>query len=515
MRVEKVAFEKTGSFSRIFLDYIASKSELAHTHSFEPSIQGFEKALSYRKLSAKNRNTLVSVLNEQYEALTKSENVEANIKSLRDKNTFTVTTGHQLNIFTGPLFFIYKIVTTINICRELAERFPEYNFVPVYWMASEDHDFEEINHTFVDGEKFIWETEQTGAVGRFTTAELAALADTIPGKIETFKKAYSDSDNLADAARYYVNELFGDTGLVVVDADHQDLKAEFKSVVKEELINQTAFKKVTERSEFLTKKGYKPQLNPREINLFYLDEGLRARIEKEGDLYKIVDTDLSFSQEEILTLLDEHPERFSPNVILRPLYQEVILPNLGYVGGPAELAYWLQFKEMFDYFEIDFPVLMPRNFGLYVDKNAQRKEKKLGLSHEDIFADLDALKKKYVHSMNGKLGLDKERGEVKKLYKSINDLADKIDVTLVDHVKAQYTKHQQCLDRIELKLVKAEKRNREEEMRMINDLKEYAFPGGTLQERKVNFLSINREDFIDKLLELTDPFDLKMNIYLE
>ena len=329
MKVEKVALDKTGSFSQIFLDYIASEAKLAHTHSFEPSIQGFEKALSYRKLSADHRNTLVSVLNDQYAALTISEEVDKNIKSLKDQNTFTVTTGHQLNIFTGPLFFIYKIVSTINICRELTDKFPEYNFVPVYWMASEDHDFDEINHTYVDGEKFIWETEQSGAVGRFTTEELVVLADTIPGKIEIFKKAYADSANLADAARHYVNELFGDSGLVVVDADHPELKAEFKSIVKAELLNQSAFVKVTERSEFLIKKGYKPQLNPREINLFYLDDGLRARIEKEGELYKIVDTDLSFTQTEILSLLDEHPEKFSPNVILRPVYLEIILPNLG------------------------------------------------------------------------------------------------------------------------------------------------------------------------------------------
>lgn len=515
MRVEKVALDKTGSFSQIFLDYLASKPELAHTHSFEPSIQGFEKALSYRKLSADYRNTLVGVLNEQYTGLSISERVEANINLLKDQNTYTVTTGHQLNIFTGPLFFIYKIVTTINICRKLAEKFPEYNFVPVYWMASEDHDFAEINHTYVDGAKFTWETEQTGAVGRFTTKELVALADSIPGKIEIFKKAYAESANLADAVRHYVNELFGETGLVVIDADHQALKAEFKSIVKAELLNQSAFNKVTERSEFLVKKGYKPQLNPREINLFYLDKGLRARIEKEGNFYSIVDTDMSFTENEILALLEEHPERFSPNVILRPVYQEVILPNLGYVGGPAELAYWLQFKGMFDFFKIDFPVLMPRNFGLYVNKNAQRKEEKLGLTHEDLFAPLDTLKKKYVHAMNGKLGLEKEREQVEKLYKSINDLAVKIDTTLEDHIQAQYTKHQQCLDRIETKLVKAEKRNREDEMRMINDLKEYAFPGGTLQERRVNFLSINHDNFIEELLSLVEPFDLRMHIFLE
>lgn len=514
MRVEKVDLEKTGIFSKIFLDYIAGEAKLADMYSFEPSLKGFEKALSRRKFSVDNRNTLVNVLNEQYKGLSITDDVVQNINLLKDQNTYTVTTGHQLNIFTGPLFFIYKIVTTINICRELAEKFPKYNFVPVYWMASEDHDFAEINHTYVDGEKFIWDTEQSGAVGRFTTSELADLADSIPGKIDIFKKAYMESATLADACRHYINALFGETGLVVLDADHPDLKAEFKSVVKEELVNQSAFNKVNDKSDALLAIGYKPQINPREINLFYLDDGLRSRIEKDAGTYKVLDTDLSFTQDEILALLEEHPEKFSPNVILRPVYQEVILPNLGYVGGPAELAYWLQFKEMFANFKVDFPVLMPRNFGLYLDSKAQRKEEKMGLSHADLFGDIDALKKKYVLSMNGNLKLEKERKLINKMYSSINELAQKIDVTLKDHIQAQLTHHQHSLDKIEAKLVKADKQNREDEMRMINELKEYAFPGGTLQERKVNYLSINNDKLIVELLALTDPFDLKMNIYL-
>lgn len=515
MRVEKLAFDKTNSFSRIFLDYLASDPKLAHTHSFEPSIQGFEQALSYRKLSEDHRNTLVDVLQEQYADLDTSDQVKQNIKILKEENTFTVTTGHQLNIFTGPLFFIYKIVTTINICKELSSKFPEYNFVPVYWMASEDHDYDEINHVFVDGKKYIWETDQTGAVGEFNTKELAALADQIPGKTALFKKAYEVAENLADAGRDYVNELFGEQGLVVIDANNRKLKNEFAEIIKDELVNQTSFNKVNERSEFLVEQGYKPQLNPREINLFYLHDNLRARIERVEDAYIIVDTDLSFTQEEILKLVDEHPERFSPNVILRPVYQEVILPNLGYVGGPAELAYWLQYKEMFDNFKIDFPVLMPRNFGLLLDKNTQRKQKKLGFNHEDFFDDINTLKKVFIHSMNGELDLQKEREGVLAMYQSISELAVKIDVTLEPHIQAQLTKHQKCLDKIESKLVSAEKRNRDEEMNMINALKEYAFPGGTLQERKVNFLSVYNDNFIDEIIELTDPFDLRMNIYLD
>lgn len=515
MKVEKLALEKTGSFASIFLDYLKGDEKLAPTHSFDPSIEGFEKALSYRKLSDKARNTLSEVLTEQYTTLTISDLTSNNITLLKDQKTFTVTTGHQLNIFTGPLFFVYKIAATINICSQLSNKFPEFNFVPVYWMASEDHDFEEIDHTFVDGEKYTWETDQLGAVGRFNTKGLEELANEIPGRTEIFKAAYSKSKNLADAVRDYVNELFGVTGLVVVDADHPRLKQEFVAIAKDDLMEHTAFEAVTSRSEYLIEQGYKPQLNPREINLFYLKDDLRARIEQEGDLFRIVDTDLVFSKDEILDELKAYPERFSPNVILRPVYQEVILPNLGYVGGPAELAYWLQYKEMFDVLKVDFPVLMPRTFGLYLDKNNQRKIATLGLDYANLFDQIDVLKKKYVHSHNGRLDLVNEREEIKKVYESLKVLATDIDPTLRQHIEAQLTKHQQCMDNIQSKFIKAEKRNMEDEMAMISAIKDYVFPGGTLQERKVNFLSINNPNLILNLLNLIDPFDLKMHIFLE
>ena len=515
MIVDKLALAETGNFSKIFIDYLDNSPKLAPTHSFEPSIDGFEKALSYRKLSQAARDTLVEVLTEQYGDLALSQKTRQNIADLKEQTTFTVTTGHQLNIFTGPLFFIYKIVSAINICKELSTKFPEYKFVPVYWMASEDHDFEEIDHTYVDGQTYTWETDQQGAVGRFNTAGLGALAEVIPGNTRIFKEAYDKAGSLAEAVRTYVNELFKETGLLVVDADHPLLKAEFAEIIKEELLEQSSYHKVESKSSFLSEQGYKPQLNGREINLFYLADNLRARIEKKGEMYEVVDSDLSFTKDELLQLVDTNPERFSPNVILRPLYQEVILPNLGYVGGPAEIAYWLQFKEVFDHYKIDYPVVMPRVFGLYLDPNIQRKQLRLGLSKGDLFKQSDILKKEFVKGNNKVLHLDAEKAKVAEMYNSLRQTALSIDVTLEQHIEAQMTKHKKCLDNIQAKFIKAEKRNRQEEMDMITAIKEYIAPGGTLQERKVNFLSINKENLIEELIRLTDPFDLRLHIYLD
>jgi bacillithiol biosynthesis cysteine-adding enzyme BshC len=516
MITELVPFERTGSFAKIFLDYVNGDPKLAHTYAFKPSLQGFESAIAHRKFPKKNREVLVEVLKEQYKDLDCALGVKSNIELLAGSNTFTVTTGHQLNIFTGPLFFVYKILTTINLTKELAKQYPDYNFVPIYWMASEDHDFAEINHVFVDGQKHTWETGQEGAVGRFNTDGLSELADAIGGRVNVFKEAYANSSTLADAVRSYATNLFQEYGLVVLDADDSRLKSLFKPVIKDDLLNHEAYQSVSKRSQQLIDNGYKPQINPREINLFYLQDGLRKRIVRSGDRFQVIDSEINFSQKEILELVESNPEFFSPNVILRPLYQETILPNLGYIGGPAELAYWLQLKELFDQFRVDFPVLMPRNFGLYLPKNTQRKIEKLQLSSEHLFQELDSLKQTYVHeSLNGEMDLSMQKEEIKKAYLQVAKLASDVDNSLESYVNAEAQKAHKSLDNIVSKMVKAEKRKREDEMRKLTEINELIFPNGTLQERRENILSINNPEFIEEVAAITNPFDLKFNIYKE
>ena len=514
MTTETVTFEDTSSFSKLFLDYVNGSRNVNGIFAFEPSPAGFEQALSNRQFPQKNRDILVEVLKEQYGSSQCNPDVVSNIELLGSEKTFTVTTGHQLNIFTGPLFFIYKIAATINIARDLAAKFPEYNFVPVYWMASEDHDFEEINHVYQHGVKHVWETQQEGAVGRFETGGLPELANQLEGRTEVFKQAYEQGGSLADAVRCYTSKLFSDTGLVIIDADDARLKSLMVDIFKDDLINHSAFHNVNTRSSEISEKGYKPQINPREINLFYLDNGLRKRIVRSGDGFQIHETDTSFSQEELLDLLQKSPEKFSPNVIMRPIYQEVILPNLGYIGGPAELAYWLQLKSAFDFYKVDFPVLMPRIFGLYLDSRISRKIHKLDLTNEELFLGLEALKKRFLsEELNNELSLDDQYSMIEKVFEEISVKAGNVDQTLIQHVKAQAKGVNKSVSNIQAKMLTAEKRKREDEMRMIAEVHEYVYPGGTPQERKVNILEIQNENFVADILSVSDPFELKYNIF--
>jgi bacillithiol synthase len=372
MELKKVPLADTHAFSPFFLDYIKQEEKLKPFFHRFPSLENAEAQLKERldSFPAQTREVLATSLERQYNGLAVPEKVKSNIRLLRDAKTVTITTGHQLNIFTGPLYFVYKIVTVINACKDLKKRYPDFNFVPVYWMASEDHDYEEIKYFRLYGKKYTWNTNQKGAVGRFSTTGFDALLKEIPGEIKIFQDAYLKNKTLAAAARYYVNALFGMEGLLIVDGDDRELKSLFSRVVVEDVLRHSTLPLVEKTNNQLESLGYKTQV--------YCD-GLRSRIERDGDRLKVVDTDLSFSEQEIQSMIASEPEKFSPNVILRPLYQEMILPNIAYVGGPAEVVYWLQLKAVFHHFNTPFPMLMPRNFGLVIDHHIYRKFEKTGL----------------------------------------------------------------------------------------------------------------------------------------
>ncbi len=518
MKIDKLDFSDTGNFSNIFLDYLADKPDLKPYYHRPPTLESFREQLKEKQLDPQTRNLLADTLLQQYQSLKPSQAVLDHIESLREANTYTVTTGHQLNIFTGPLYFIYKIVTVINLCRKLKETYPDYQFVPVYWMASEDHDFEEINHFNLFGKTYEWQTEQRGAVGRFHPNGIKDILKELPEPVPVFEQAYSAYPTLADATRCYVNELFGKEGLVVLDADHASLKASFLEVIKDDLINHPAKKLVEDTSEKLEGMGYKTQVYPREINFFYLQDQMRERIIQEKDQYYVNDTELKFSREALLSEVEKHPENFSPNVILRPLYQERLLPNLAYVGGPSEIAYWLQLKSVFDHYQLPFPILMPRNFALIINKTSHKKLQKTPVSLQDLFLDTPALTDKFLKdNAESTLTLVEEKKALKEVFEAVRQKVLAVDKGLDGFIGAEANKALKNLVHIEKRLKKAEEHNQETAIKQLESLKEKLFPGGSWQERKDNFLNfyINNSAFIEELLAHLDPLDFRVNVINE
>ena len=518
MTLEKIDFSQTHAFHPIFLDYVAQKETLREFYHRPPKLDSFREQIAEKQLSGERRSDLVNVLNQQYESVEEIAAVNDNIAALADNNTYTITTGHQLNIFSGPLFFIYKLVTTINTCRQLQEAHPDCRFVPIYWMASEDHDFAEINHFYLFGQKYHWETDQRGAVGRFHLEGIDKVLEALPEAVPIFEEAYRKQDNLANATRHFVHQLFGKHGLVVLDADDATLKKHFVPVMQDDLFHHSAKEKVEAASQKLEQLDYRTQVFPREINLFYLDKQRRERLIEEDGQFVVNDTNQRFTKEEIRQAMETHPERFSPNVVLRPLYQEMILPNLGYVGGPGELAYWLQIKPVFDHYEVPFPILLPRSFALVIDKTNAKKLRKVDIDVTELFEDTDTLIKQYVAAnAESSLSLSEEKKALAEVYQQVEEKVLAVDGSLKGFIGSESSKAFKSLDNIEKRLKKAEEQKQETVVGQLESLKEKLFPDGGLQERQENLLNyhINNPHFIDELLDKFDPFDLRFNVLAE
>jgi bacillithiol synthase len=518
MKTGKIDFQDTHAFNSFFLDYIQQKESLKKFYSRFPSITNFKDQITEKSaFSTEKRHRLADELIKQYRDLPMTEKVKTNLTALRDSKTFTVTTGHQLNIFTGPLYFIYKIVTVINACQELKAAYPQHHFVPVYWMASEDHDYDEIKYFRLYGKKYVWNTQQQGAVGRFHTEELRDLLNEVPGEIGQFREAYTKSRTLSQAVLHYVNALFGQEGLIVVDADNRELKKSLIPVIQDDLRHHHAKEKVDETTQELQALGYHTQVHAREINFFYLAEGVRGRLERAADGYGVVDSVLKFSEAEMQKMILEEPEKFSPNVVLRPLYQELILPNLAYCGGPAELVYWLQLKSVFEKFDTPFPILLPRSFAMVMDQPTFRKFEKTKLEIRDLFEEKNYLFNHWTsqHSSH-QLSLGNEIKSIQQVFDEVKMRSGEIDATLIRFVGAEAQRALNGLGKIEKKMLRAEKRLHADKLRQIETVKDALFPNGSLQERSDNFLNFYQSDpaFIQKAMEHLSPFDFRFNVLI-
>ena len=534
MQKQYISFKDTGYFSSLICDYISQNANLKPFYNRFPSIENFEAQIEEKRnsieTSVEHRKLLVKVLQDQYKTVETSTFTHTNITLLTLENTFTVTTGHQLNVFTGPLYFLYKIISTINLSKALKAQYPNYNFVPVYWMATEDHDFEEINNFNFKGKKFQWNKDASGAVGKLPTNGLEDVlelfskdlghSDSAKFLVELFKNAYVKHDNLADATRFLANTLFQSYGLVIIDADSAVLKRMFLPFMAKELTGQKAFKAVTETNDALNKlsEAYTIQVNPREINLFYLKDDVRERIvvfsdAKQNDVYQVLNTDIVWSKAQILQELNERPERFSPNVIMRPLYQEVILPNLCYIGGGGEIAYWMQLKSFFNALNVTFPVLLLRNSALLQTEKQQKKMERLHVSDNDVFLSRSTLINKKVREIsNIDIDFSPQRQHLRNQFESLYDLAKQTDASFIGAVKAQETKQLKGLDKLEKRLLHAQKKKLSDEVFRITEIQNDLFPNQELQERNTNFSEFYLEygqQLIPNLVSALDPLRLE------
>ncbi len=494
-----IPYSETGKFTKIILDYVAGANDVKGFYNHEVNIDGIKASIAERKKYPTNRQLLVEQLQLQYKNINGNDKIANNIIALADENTFTICTAHQPNIFTGHLYFIYKILHAIKLADELKKQLPKYNFVPVYFMGSEDADLDELNHIVIDGKKYIWHTKQTGAVGRMKVDDnLIKLIIEIEGRlsvekygkeiIELMKQCFQKNTMIEQATFLLVHELFKNYGLLVFLPDNAAFKKEMSAVFEEDIFENTASKIVNVTSEKLSTK-YKVQAHPREINLFYLKDNIRNRIVQTKEKFVVHDTDIAFTKDELKDELKNHPERLSPNVILRGLFQEMILPNIAFIGGGGEIAYWLELKDLFQNYKVPFPILIVRNSFLIIEKKYNKLIKKLHLHAVDLFKGEEDIINEIVNNRTKhRLKLDEEKFQIQQAYYSMKELVKKIDVTLEQHAEALEAKTNKRLDVMEKKMLRAEKKKFTDTKNQLSKIIASLFPNNGLQERTENFM---------------------------
>jgi len=499
IELEKIPFEETRSFSKKFLRYVNSK---------KINLKKIYLKTNEISYDDKNRKILQKSLIKQYEKIDSTSKVKEHINQLNNKNTFTVTTGHQLNIFTGPLYVIYKIISTINLASELKKKYPDKNFVPIYWMASEDHDFEEIKSIYLYGKNYNWDIKPSGAVGDINPKSIKNLFQNMPEKISLFEKAYLKNTKLSNSVLYYMNELFGKYGLIVIDPNNKIYKNLFLKIIQDDIINNSI-------KNVQSKSSEKNLVHIRNINFFYLKENLRERIIKEKNKYKINNTSISFSEKEIINEINSNSEFFSPNVIMRCLYQQSIIPNIAYVGGPSEVEYWLEFKDYFKFYNIPFPIILPRNFVTIVNNKIKSKLKNLNIKLSDIFKNKNELEKIILENQSkNKFDLINEKLNIGKEIEKIIDKSKAIDKSLNGKILAFKKKTINEINNLEKRLIKEEKKNHQKSLNELDKIISKLFPDKILQERKENFLNyyLSDKNFIDTLIKNLNPLKFYFNI---
>jgi bacillithiol synthase len=507
-------YHRFKAFSSTIISYVEGDHQLKEFSHGKPDLALFPEALNRKSAhySDKIRKKLATQLEMQHAAFPIHNSQKYNLDILKKENTFSVSCGHQLVLGGGPMYMAFKILSVVKLAKKLSDEFPEYNFVPVFWMASEDHDVEEIRSFSFFSQSYSIVVKGEGPVGRISTEGIEAQLSGIKDFPAWMSSEFGKHKTMAEATRSWLQYVFGDRGLLILDADSVELKAELLPVLLKELQSDESERKVLAASTKLEAMGLKSQIHPRNVNLFYMKDHQRIRLERTETGIRTLDGSESWTTEKALEHFSSHPEELSPNVCLRPLYSQILLPDVAFIGGPAEISYWLQLKDVFDDFETPFPLLVPRFSALYIPVSQGKKLAKLGLNTDDLTLDELTVRKKLVKPEN-----EIELPDLENIYSSLLEWAQKTDPTLVPAGKAELSKMSKLAEAFLKRIQKSAETKEEQKLKQVSQLWDRFFPGGGLQERSESWLSffVTDPDWLNKVYDAIDPLDLRFHILEE
>ena len=353
------------------------------------------------------RKFLSIVLREINSAYGMTPETEANIKLLEQDDTLTVITGRQAGLYTGGLYTLLKAMTTIKLAAHLSKEL-KHPVVPMFWLESSDHDLDEVNHISFPGEreplKFTYSDIQNPnhkpvgglPLGKGFEKIAEKIMENLPRNdfyaaiTRLMNETYTPEATFSEAFGRLLTRLLGRWGLVIIDSENVELKKLAGPVITMKLMEKGRMNQlIQEQSEELRKENYHHQIKVKSemLNVFIHKDNNRIPISLLGELMSLNGTKVSLEDEELLKMAKEHPEMFSPKVSFRPIIQDFLFPTVAYVGGPAELAYFAQLKKVYEFFDIEMPVIWPRASATLVDAKIQRHMQNTGTEPQDVFRD--------------------------------------------------------------------------------------------------------------------------------
>lgn len=475
-----------------------------------------------------DRSRLTEVLRSYNAKFNHHEAVRRSLELLEQPETLVISGGQQSGLFTGPLLVIYKIITTITAAREASEELGR-PVVPLFWIAGEDHDWDEVNHTYVldrSGEvvKLKIEAEETGRspvsyipVGEESFArpleQLGELLQESEFKQEIMELASNAArqGSMTSAFAEMIGDFFGRFGLILLDSADPALRALekplFRTLIEKNDDLEAAYHKT---ADDIFSSGYELQADVAAggANLFYIHEGMRLLLVKKDGSFTDRKGHVAFSKEELLELLERHPERFSNNVLTRPLMHEYLLPVLATVLGQGEISYWGITGRAFAELGMKMPPILPRMSYTVVEGTLHKHMEKYGLTFEDVREGLEEKKRSWLESQD-ELQLGRKFAEVKASFASMYDpLIEEIGTVQAGLLKLGAANKEKILDQIDFlegKVVSAMAKQSEAALRQWERIECSLMPLGRLQERVYNvtyYLNKYGLSWLEHLLEL-------------
>ncbi len=533
-----IDFSQIPGMSQLFVDYVNNFEKVKNYYETNFRDENTYEEI-FSKISNENGPKLYDIIKNQYKNQKISEKTKSNIELIKNENTIAVITGQQLGLMGGPLYTIYKIFTAVKLSEYLNEKFKNYNFIPVFWMAGDDHDFEEISNvkllnneneiqTILYNEE-IQKEENLGSVGslKFTEALIefkqkifSFLRDTeFRSELNNFADEVLDSNlTIAESFFKFTFKIFDETGLIIFNPQDKEVKKLLVPIFKKELNNFKLHTKDILLTSVDLDENYHSQVKVKPINLFLSDETGRHLIEPADDEFRLKGKRKKITLAEIFNLLDEKPECFSPNVLLRPICEDFLFPTGFYVAGPGEVNYYAQVVPLYKHFNIQHPFVFPRASATIIESNIAKILMKYNLSTQQFFGDFEKMKETTLNSIsdnNVEQIFANCSANITNELNQLSNLLESIDKTLIDPTKNTNDKILNQLEILKTKALKLQDTKYDATIRQLKKARNSIYPNDNLQERELgilNFINKYGFDFFDWLYNELDIHEYKHQI---